>query len=209
MMRFTSWMRADTLDGVDVASVSRRELRSTGGDGAAGYVAVRRDRQGADIAYGRPTASGRFLGAQATSGTGLCSLRRATSSVLIARTEVLVQKAMSALRSDRTSFVIAHRLSTIRDADLILVMEAGQIVEQGRMLLCWRRAGAMRGCMSSVRGACGGGLGRADSISIVRLSSKRLLSCVRKRGNRPYADAPLASYLTSGWGVLQADIRVG
>ena len=47
------------------------------------------------------------------------------------RTEVLVQKAMSALRSDRTSFVIAHRLSTIRDADLILVMEAGQIVEQG------------------------------------------------------------------------------
>ena len=38
---------------------------------------------------------------------------------------------MSALRSDRTSFVIAHRLSTIRDADLILVMEDGRIVEQG------------------------------------------------------------------------------
>ncbi len=38
---------------------------------------------------------------------------------------------MSAQRSDRTSFVIAHRLSTIRDPDLILVMEAGQIVEQG------------------------------------------------------------------------------
>ena len=38
---------------------------------------------------------------------------------------------MSALRADRTSFVIAHRLSTIRDADLILVMEDGQIVEQG------------------------------------------------------------------------------
>jgi ATP-binding cassette subfamily B protein len=38
---------------------------------------------------------------------------------------------MAALRSDRTSFVIAHRLSTIRDADLILVMEAGAIVEQG------------------------------------------------------------------------------
>ncbi|GAA1263572.1 hypothetical protein GCM10009589_15230 [Arthrobacter pascens] len=48
------------------------------------------------------------------------------------RTEVLVQKAMSALRSDRTSFVIAHRLSPIRGADLILVMEAGQIVEQGQ-----------------------------------------------------------------------------
>ena len=47
------------------------------------------------------------------------------------RTEVLVQKAMAALRSDRTSFVIAHRLSTIRDADLILVMESGRIVEQG------------------------------------------------------------------------------
>jgi ATP-binding cassette subfamily B multidrug efflux pump len=48
------------------------------------------------------------------------------------RTEVLVQKAMAALRTDRTSFVIAHRLSTIRDADTILVMEAGRIVEQGR-----------------------------------------------------------------------------
>ncbi|MBT2534857.1 ABC transporter ATP-binding protein [Arthrobacter sp. ISL-69] len=57
-------------------------------------------------------------------------LDEATSSV-DTRTEVLVQKAMRALRSDRTSFVIAHRLSTIRDADLILVMEAGQIVEQG------------------------------------------------------------------------------
>ena len=42
-----------------------------------------------------------------------------------------MQKAMAALRSDRTSFVIAHRLSTIRDADLILVMESGRIVEQG------------------------------------------------------------------------------
>ena len=57
-------------------------------------------------------------------------LDEATSSV-DTRTEVLVQKAMAALRSDRTSFVIAHRLSTIRDADLILVMDAGQIVEQG------------------------------------------------------------------------------
>ncbi|CAN5416014.1 ABC transporter ATP-binding protein [soil metagenome] len=57
-------------------------------------------------------------------------LDEATSSV-DTRTEVLVQKAMSALRTDRTSFVIAHRLSTIRDADLILVMEAGSIVEQG------------------------------------------------------------------------------
>jgi ATP-binding cassette subfamily B multidrug efflux pump len=57
-------------------------------------------------------------------------LDEATSSV-DTRTEVLVQQAMAALRRDRTSFVIAHRLSTIRDADLILVMEAGRIVEQG------------------------------------------------------------------------------
>jgi ATP-binding cassette, subfamily B, multidrug efflux pump len=60
----------------------------------------------------------------------LLILDEATSSV-DTRTEVLVQRAMAALRSDRTSFVIAHRLSTIRDADVILVMEDGQIVEQG------------------------------------------------------------------------------
>ncbi|MEI2699192.1 MAG: ABC transporter ATP-binding protein [Microthrixaceae bacterium] len=57
-------------------------------------------------------------------------LDEATSSV-DTRTEVLIQRAMAALRSNRTSFVIAHRLSTIRDADTILVMEAGRIVEQG------------------------------------------------------------------------------
>jgi ATP-binding cassette subfamily B protein len=57
-------------------------------------------------------------------------LDEATSSV-DTRTEVLIQHAMSSLRRGRTSFVIAHRLSTIRDADLILVMESGQIVEQG------------------------------------------------------------------------------
>ena len=57
-------------------------------------------------------------------------LDEATSSV-DTRTEVLVQQAMNALRSGRTSFVIAHRLSTIRDADVILVMEHGSIVEQG------------------------------------------------------------------------------
>jgi len=60
----------------------------------------------------------------------LLILDEATSSV-DTRTEVLVQRAMAALRSDRTSFVIAHRLSTIRDADVILVMEDGRIVEQG------------------------------------------------------------------------------
>ena len=57
-------------------------------------------------------------------------LDEATSSV-DTRTEVLIQKAMGRLRANRTSFVIAHRLSTIRDADTILVMEHGRIVEQG------------------------------------------------------------------------------
>ena len=57
-------------------------------------------------------------------------LDEATSSV-DTRTEVLIQKAMDNLMKDRTSFVIAHRLSTIRDADLILVMKDGDIIEQG------------------------------------------------------------------------------
>ncbi|MGW0173913.1 ABC transporter ATP-binding protein [Rhodococcus sp. NPDC003322] len=57
-------------------------------------------------------------------------LDEATSSV-DTRTELLIQKAMANLRTDRTSFVIAHRLSTIRDADVIVVMEDGHIVEQG------------------------------------------------------------------------------
>ncbi|GAB3253288.1 ABC transporter ATP-binding protein [Nocardioides dilutus] len=60
----------------------------------------------------------------------LLILDEATSSV-DTRTELLLQHAMAALRSDRTSFVIAHRLSTIRDADVILMMEDGRIVEQG------------------------------------------------------------------------------
>ena len=57
-------------------------------------------------------------------------LDEATSSV-DTRTEVLIQKAMDSLMKGRTSFIIAHRLSTIRDADLILVMKDGDIVEQG------------------------------------------------------------------------------
>ncbi len=60
----------------------------------------------------------------------LLVLDEATSSV-DTRTEILVQEAMEALRGNRTSFVIAHRLSTIRNADVILVMENGRIVEQG------------------------------------------------------------------------------
>lgn len=60
-------------------------------------------------------------------------LDEATSSV-DTRTEVQIQKAMNTLMSNRTSFIIAHRLSTIRDADLILVMDHGDIVEQGSHL---------------------------------------------------------------------------
>ena len=57
-------------------------------------------------------------------------LDEATSSV-DTRTEVLIQQAMNRLMEGRTSFVIAHRLSTIRDADLILVMNQGKVIEQG------------------------------------------------------------------------------
>jgi ATP-binding cassette subfamily B protein len=159
-----------TLDGVDVTSVSRRELRSRMGmvlQDTWLFGGTIRD----NIAYGRPDATeaeileaakatyvDRFVhslpegydtvledeGGNVSAGEkqlltiaraflarpSVLILDEATSSV-DTRTEVLVQKAMSALRSDRTSFVIAHRLSTIRDADLILVMEAGPIVEQG------------------------------------------------------------------------------
>ncbi|MFK0007970.1 ABC transporter ATP-binding protein [Paenarthrobacter sp. NPDC090520] len=159
-----------TLDGVDISTMSRQELRSRMGmvlQDTWLFGGTIRD----NIAYGRPDASESSIveAAQATyvdrfvrslpegydtvlddegsnvsagekqlltiaraflSRPSVLILDEATSSV-DTRTEVLVQKAMNALRSDRTSFVIAHRLSTIRDADLILVMEAGQIVEQG------------------------------------------------------------------------------
>jgi ATP-binding cassette subfamily B protein len=159
-----------TLDGVDIATMPRAELR-----GRIGMVlqdtwlfgGTIRD----NIAYGRPGATeeqvleaaratfvDRFVhslpegydtvvdeeGSNLSAGErqlvtiarafltdpALLILDEATSSV-DTRTELLVQQAMAALRSDRTSFVIAHRLSTIRDADLILVMEDGAIVEQG------------------------------------------------------------------------------
>ncbi len=159
-----------TLDGVDIATMPRRDLR-----GQIGMVlqdtwlfeGTIRD----NIAYGRPDATEEQIleAAQATfvdrfvhslpegydtvideEGSNLSAgerqlvtiarafltdpalliLDEATSSV-DTRTELLVQHAMAALRTDRTSFVIAHRLSTIRDADLILVMEDGAIVEQG------------------------------------------------------------------------------
>ena len=86
------------------------------------------DEEGSNVSVGEKqliTIARAFLADPA-----LLILDEATSSV-DTRTEVLVQKAMGALRQGRTSFVIAHRLSTIRDADVILVMEHGQIVEQG------------------------------------------------------------------------------
>jgi ABC-type multidrug transport system fused ATPase/permease subunit len=71
----------------------------------------------------------------------LLVLDEATSSV-DTRTELLIAKATHELRRDRTSFIIAHRLSTIRDADVILVMESGKIVEQGNHAELLARRGA-------------------------------------------------------------------
>ncbi|MET0714199.1 MAG: ABC transporter ATP-binding protein, partial [Mycetocola sp.] len=159
-----------TLDGVDVARMTRLDLRSRVGmvlQDTWLFGGTIRD----NIAYGRPDATEEEIleAARATyvdrfvhslpdgydtvlddeasnvsagekqlltiaraflAHPSVLILDEATSSV-DTRTEVLVQKAMSTLRKDRTSFVIAHRLSTIRDADVILVMEEGRIVEQG------------------------------------------------------------------------------
>jgi len=71
----------------------------------------------------------------------LLVLDEATSSV-DTRTELLIQRAMAELRRDRTSFIIAHRLSTIRDADLIVVLDAGRIVERGTHTELLARRGA-------------------------------------------------------------------
>ena len=159
-----------TLDGVDIASMTRDELRSKtgmvlqdtwlfggtiadniayGAPGAThdqivqaarathvdhfvrtlpdGYDTVT-DEEGATVSTGERqliTIARAFLAEPA-----ILILDEATSSV-DTRTELLIQRAMRTLREGRTSFVIAHRLSTIRDADLILVMESGRIVEQG------------------------------------------------------------------------------
>ncbi|OJX74883.1 MULTISPECIES: ABC transporter ATP-binding protein [unclassified Leifsonia] len=170
-----------TLDGVDIASMTRHDLRSRMGmvlQDTWLFKGTIRD----NIAYGRPGATDEEIVAAATATyvdrfvhslpdgydtvlddeggnvsagekqlltiaraflarPSVLILDEATSSV-DTRTELLVQKAMSALRADRTSFVIAHRLSTIRDADLILVMEAGSIVEQGTHAELLARGGA-------------------------------------------------------------------
>jgi ATP-binding cassette, subfamily B, multidrug efflux pump len=170
-----------TLDGRDIASMPRHDLRDATGmvlQDTWLFGGTIRD----NIAYGNPDASEEQIleAAQATyvdrfvhslpdgydtvindEGTNLSAgekqlvtiaraflsdpailiLDEATSSV-DTRTEVLIQEAMAALRSQRTSFVIAHRLSTIRDADTILVMESGRIVEQGDHDELLRRDGA-------------------------------------------------------------------
>jgi ATP-binding cassette, subfamily B, multidrug efflux pump len=97
------------------------------------------DEEGSNVSAGERqliTIARAFL-----SDPALLILDEATSSV-DTRTELLLQQAMAALRTDRTSFVIAHRLSTIRNADLILVMDAGRIVEQGTHTELLARGGA-------------------------------------------------------------------
>jgi ATP-binding cassette subfamily B protein len=71
----------------------------------------------------------------------LLILDEATSSV-DSRTELLVQQAMARLRRDRTCLIIAHRLSTIRDADLIVVIDGGRVVESGSHAELLQRRGA-------------------------------------------------------------------
>jgi ATP-binding cassette subfamily B protein len=163
-----------SLDGVDIAKISREELRSRigmvlqdtwlfGGTiadniayGASREVTREEIEEAARAAHAdrfvRTLADGydTVLADDGAEGSGVSAgekqlitiaraflsdpvilvLDEATSSV-DTRTEVLIQKAMARLAHGRTSFVIAHRLSTIRDADVILVMENGSIVEQG------------------------------------------------------------------------------
>ena len=101
------------------------------------------------------------------SDPALLILDEATSSV-DTRTELLLQQAMAALRSDRTSFVIAHRLSTIRDADLILVMEDGSIVEQGSHEQLLEVDGAYARLYRSQFEAAGRGRRRLRSSRLIR-----------------------------------------
>ncbi|NUK00470.1 ABC transporter ATP-binding protein [Streptomyces lunaelactis] len=160
-----------SLDGVDIARMTREELRSRigmvlqdtwlfGGTIAENiaYGAAREVSRGEIEEAARAAHADRFVrtlpegydtviddeGAGVSAGEKqlitiaraflsdpvILVLDEATSSV-DTRTEVLIQKAMARLAHGRTSFVIAHRLSTIRDADVILVMESGAIVEQG------------------------------------------------------------------------------
>ena len=93
-------------------------------------------------------------------------LDEATSSV-DTRTEVLIQRAMASLMQGRTTFVIAHRLSTIRDADMILVMNQGRIIEQGTHEHLLAEGGFYYDLYDEpVRG--GAGVGRVGTASRVR-----------------------------------------
>ncbi|MBS41643.1 MAG: multidrug ABC transporter ATP-binding protein [Nocardioides sp.] len=118
------------------------------------------DEQGSNLSAGERqlvTIARAFL-----TDPALLILDEATSSV-DTRTELLLQRAMAALRTDRTSFVIAHRLSTIRDADLILVMEDGAIVEQGTHASLLGTGGAYaRLYQSQFAGAVGSDEGAPD-----------------------------------------------
>jgi ATP-binding cassette, subfamily B, multidrug efflux pump len=129
----------------------------------AGYDTVI-DEEGSNVSAGEKqliTIARAFV-----ANPSLLILDEATSSV-DTRTELLVQKAMAALRSDRTSFVIAHRLSTIRDADTILVMENGKIVEQGNHQLLLEAGGAYhRLYMSQFAGADAGEVPVDDSTAV-------------------------------------------
>jgi ATP-binding cassette subfamily B protein len=159
-----------TLDGVDIADISRQELRSNVGmvlqdtwlfggtireNLAYGNAEATEEQilEAARVAYvdrfvhhlpdgydtvlspdGDSISAGErqliTIARAFLANPAILVLDEATSSV-DTRTEVLIQEAMNALRSERTSFVIAHRLSTIRGADIILVMHDGRIVEQG------------------------------------------------------------------------------
>lgn len=74
-------------------------------------------------------------------------LDEATSSI-DTRTEIRIQKAFLTMMKGRTSFIVAHRLSTIREADSILVMKDGKIIEQEIMIPCWHRTAFMQRCIT-------------------------------------------------------------
>ena len=124
-----------TLDGVDIAAMPRTELRDQIGmvlQDTWLFEGTIRD----NIAYGRPGATEDEIleAARATYVDRFVHSLPDGYDTLIddeGGTVSAGEKQLAALRTDRTSFVIAHRLSTIRDADLILVMEDGAIVEQG------------------------------------------------------------------------------
>ena len=128
-------------------------------------------------------------------------LDEATSSV-DTRTEVLIQQAMAELMKDRTSFVIAHRLSTIRDADIILVMDKGAIIEQGsHEELHGRPRLLLRPLRQPVRGGAGRGVlsrPRTSAPSRRVRRSRRRDERVAARLSESRCEATRAACRTSG-----------